>query len=45
MHQRSPFPKIEDALADFHTIFKQKTSNDFTDLDNFAPANKKYSIV
>jgi poly [ADP-ribose] polymerase/centrosomal protein CEP128 len=45
MHQRSPFAKIEDALVDFHTIFKQKTSNDFTDLDNFALANKKYNIV
>lgn len=45
MNQRSPFNKIENAIADFHSIFKSKTGNEFTDLGNFEKQKKKYSIV
>jgi len=45
MNQRTPFPKLEDAQKDFCTIFKSKTGNDFTDLDNFQRVKKKYDIA
>ena len=46
MHQRSPFPKLEDAITEFHNIFKQKSGGgDFTDLENYVPIKGKYSPV
>jgi hypothetical protein len=43
MNQRSPFNKIEDAKAEFCSIFKSKTGNDFNDLSNFTKVKKKYA--
>ena len=45
MNQRTPFTKVEEAKKEFCTIFKQKTSNDFNDLDSFVKAKKKYSLA
>lgn len=44
MHQRTPFNSIDDAKKEFCTIFKQKTSNNFEELESFARAPKKYLI-
>lgn len=44
MHQRSPFNNIDEAKKDFCTIFKSKTGNDFTDLENFTRVKKKYAL-
>ena len=29
MHQETPFTKIEDAIAEYHLVFKQKTKNEW----------------
>lgn len=44
MHQRTPFPKLEEAKKEFCSIFKSKTGNDFTDLENFTKVKKKYNL-
>ena len=44
MHQRTPFNSLEEAKKEFCTIFKQKTSNNFEELEAFEKAPKKYSI-
>ena len=45
MNQRSPFNNIDDAKKEFKTIFKQKTANDYDNLDNFSRVKKKYNIA
>jgi predicted DNA-binding WGR domain protein len=46
MHQRTPFPDLEEAKKEFHTIFKQKSSNEWeTALTNFEKHKKKYVLV
>lgn len=45
MNQRSPFNNIDEAKKEFCTIFKQKSGNDFTDLDNFQKVKKKYNLA
>lgn len=44
MNQRTPFNNIEEAKKDYCAIFKSKTGNDFTDLDNFTRVKKKYAL-
>jgi predicted DNA-binding WGR domain protein len=46
MNQRSPFNNVDDAIADFSTIFKQKTGNDWASAHlNFTKMPKKYNLV
>lgn len=45
MNQRSPFNNIDEAKKEFCTIFKQKSGNDFTDLENFQKVKKKYNLA
>jgi predicted DNA-binding WGR domain protein len=47
MHQQTPFTKIEDALAEYHLVFKQKTSNEWAAAlsGDFVKAKKKYQLV
>lgn len=45
MHQRTPFTKIDEAKKEFCTIFKSKTGNEFSDLENFARVKKKYALA
>lgn len=45
MNQRTPFNNIDEAKADFKKIFKQKTGNDFDNLDGFERQKKKYNLT
>lgn len=48
MNQRTPFPKLEDAKADFCLTFKAKTGNDFSVPEvgrNFQRMKKKYDLA
>lgn len=47
MHQETPFTKIEDALAEYHLVFKQKTSNEWSAAlaGEFVKSRKKYNLV
>mmetsp|Transcript_152 Transcript_152/g.279 ORF Transcript_152/g.279 Transcript_152/m.279 type:complete len:138 (+) Transcript_152:3911-4324(+) len=45
MHQRSPFNDIEDAKAEFRTIFKQKSGNEWDSPEGFTPQKKKYALT
>ena len=46
VHQRSPFPDVEDAKKEFQTIFKQKSANEWaTAHENFVKSPKKYALV
>lgn len=46
VNQRSPFNKVEDAKTEFHTIFKQKSANEWANAeDNFVKSPKKYALV
>lgn len=47
MHQQTPFTKIEDAIAEYHLIFKQKTTNTWEAAmaGEFVQAKKKYNLV
>jgi hypothetical protein len=35
MCQKTPFNKLEDAIADFKKVFKKKTSNEWDERANF----------
>ena len=45
--QQTPFTKIEDAIQEYHTVFKQKTSNEWAVAltGEFVKAKKKYNLV
>ena len=43
--QITPFPTKEDALQEFHKIFKSKTGNEWEDKDNFERVPKKYRLL
>lgn len=46
MNQRSPFNNAADAIADFSTIFKSKTGNDWATANtSFCKMPKKYNLV
>jgi predicted DNA-binding WGR domain protein len=46
MHQRTPFTNLDEAKKEFHTIFKQKSSNEWeTAHTSFEKHNKKYVLV
>lgn len=46
MNQRSPFNNSADAIADFSTIFKSKTGNEWSMAHtNFIKNSKKYNLV
>lgn len=45
MNQRTPFNNLDEAKKEFCSIFKSKSGNDFTDLDNFKAVEKKYVIT
>lgn len=47
MHQQTPFTKVQDALAEYHLVFKQKTSNTWEAAmaGEFVKAKKKYNLV
>ena len=43
MHQRSPFNDIDEAKAEFRTIFKQKSGNEWG--QEFVAQKKKYALT
>ena len=45
MNQRTPFNNIDEAKKEYCTIFKSKTGNEFTDLENFQRVPKKYTVT
>lgn len=45
MNQRSPFNNAAEAKLDYSKIFKQKTGNNFEEIDNFVKQKKKYNIA
>ena len=44
-NQRTPFPKLDQAKAEYVKIFKEKTGNNFLELDQFQHVPKKYKLV
>ena len=44
-NQRTPFPKLDQAKAEYVKIFKEKTGNNFLELDKFQHIPKKYKLV
>ncbi len=44
-YQRTPFGKLEEAMKEFKSIFKQKTANEWTQILNFVEKPKKYRLV
>lgn len=45
MHQQTPFAKLEDAIKEYDTIFKQKSGNEWADRASFEKKPKKYSLT
>lgn len=45
MNQRTPFNNIDEAKKEYCNIFKSKTGNEFTDLENFQRVPKKYTVT
>ena len=44
-HQLTPFYNLEDCKAEFCKIFKEKTGNDYDNIDNFTHILKKYNLI
>ena len=44
-HQITSFSKKEEAVAEFMSIFKSKSGNEWKDIDNFQRVKKKYKVV
>jgi len=45
MHQRTPFETLNKAKKEYHKIFKEKTGNEFRDIDKFKRVERKFSLT
>ena len=43
-YQRTPFKELAEAKKEFAKLFKQKTGNEWTKVENFTAKNKKYEL-
>ena len=43
-YQRTPFRELAEAKKEFAKLFKQKTGNDWTKVENFSAKNRKYEL-